>query len=78
MGYTCQKDEGPQKEKMKKRMDQLKFMVDLNWRMRFEQLDNIFCNPYLLIELNRFLETETGKKWLNSENGKKYLEWQAN
>lgn len=63
---------------MKKIMDQLKFMVDLNWKIRFEKMDDIFSHPDFMIELNSFLATDTGKKWLKSENGKRYLEWQSN
>jgi len=61
---------------MKKRMEQLEFMVDLNWKMRFNKLDKIFDDPKISDKLHKFLETEVGKNWLNSENGKRYLEWQ--
>jgi len=59
-----------------KRMEQLKFMVDLNWRIRFEKLDNIFSCSKFIIQFNRFMTTETGRKWLTSEEGKKFQLWQ--
>lgn len=61
---------------MKKRMEQLKFMVDLNWRLYSEKFDKIFANSDFIIQFNQFLATEVGQKWLTSEYGKKYIEWQ--
>ncbi len=59
-----------------KRMEQMKFMVDLNWKMRFEKLDNIFARPEFIIQFNQFINTEYGKKWISSENGQRYIKWQ--
>lgn len=59
-----------------KRMEQMKFMVELDWKMRFEKLDKIFHRPEFLMEFTRFLNTEYGKKWINSENGKRFTQWQ--
>lgn len=57
-------------------MEQLKFMVDLNWRMYSEKLDKIFSDPKFLLEFNNFLPTETGKKWLKTTEGLKFVKWQ--
>lgn len=59
-----------------KKMEQLKFMVDLNWRIRFEKLDDIFACSSFIIRFNEFITTDTGKKWLNSNEGKQFTEWQ--
>ncbi len=57
-------------------MEQLKFMVDLNWKIRFEKMDNIFHRAEFLIEFNQFIHTEIGQKWLKSEEGQKFIKWQ--
>ena len=57
-------------------MEQMKFMVDLDWRMRSEKMDNIFYRPEFLIQFTQFLNTEFGKKWIQSENGQRYIKWQ--
>lgn len=52
-------------------------MVDLDWKFRFEKdLDKIFAAPAFVIEFNHFITTETGQKWLKSEHGLRYIEWQ--
>ncbi len=58
------------------RMEELKFMVDLDWRIRFEGFDRIFLETLLLERFIKFLVTDTGKKWLTKENGLKYVKWQ--
>ena len=57
-------------------MEQLTFMVELNWKMYSEKLDKILARTEYLIQFNQFLNTETGQKWLTSENGKKFIAWQ--
>jgi hypothetical protein len=57
-------------------MEQLKFMVDMDWRIRFEKMDKIFSNLDFVSQFQEFLHTEVGKKWLKSENGQKYIKWQ--
>ena len=59
-----------------KRMEQLKFMVDLNWKIRFKKLDDIFACSNFIIQFNEFITTETGKKWITKKEGKKFVEWQ--
>jgi len=59
-----------------KKIEELKFMVDLNWRIRWEKMDHIFNNSTFVIQFNEFLNTVSGKKWLETEEGKKYQLWQ--
>lgn len=59
------------------KMEELKFMVDLDWRMRFEKIDKIFSNHDFFERFFAWLSTDTGKKWLTKENGRRYLEWQT-
>jgi len=59
-----------------KRMEQMKFMVDLDWKMRVEKMENIFYRSEFLIQFTQFLNTEFGKKWIQSENGQRYIKWQ--
>ncbi|KKL65459.1 hypothetical protein LCGC14_2154760 [marine sediment metagenome] len=58
------------------RMEKLKFMVDLNWRIRFDGFDHIFSETLFFEKFIKFLTTDTGKKWLTKENGLKYVKWQ--
>jgi hypothetical protein len=62
---------------MTKRMDQLKFMIELNWQFMLKKdLDKLFYNANFLIKFNQFLATDMGKTWLKSEYGIEYMEWQ--
>lgn len=60
-----------------KKFEQLKFMVDLNWHIRFGRLNYMFAKTDFVCSFSEFIHTDTGKKWVDSEEGKKYLEWQS-
>jgi len=58
-------------------MEELKFMVDLNWKIRFKGFDRIFSDTSYFEQFMEFLNTDTGKKWLTKENGLAFKEWQT-
>jgi len=59
-----------------KNMEQLRFMVDLDWKIRFSGFDKIFSDADYFGKFMAFLHTETGRKWLTKENGLAFKEWQ--
>ena len=58
------------------RMEELKFMVDLDWKIRFEGFDRMFSKASYFEEFMKFLDTDTGKMWIIKENGIAFKEWQ--
>jgi len=59
-----------------KRIDQLKFKVDLDWKIRFNRLDDIFASSEFLLLFAEWIKTDIGHQWLESNDSKKYKEWQ--
>lgn len=59
------------------KMEELRFMVNLDWRIRFEKMDKIFSEHKFFEQFFSWMSTETGKKWLTKENGRRYLQWQS-
>jgi len=62
---------------MNTRFERLKFAMNLDFKMRAEKnLDKVFHSADFMIEFNNFLPTEEGQKWLKSEFGHRFVEWQ--
>lgn len=62
-----------------KRMELLKIYSDLFWAAHENKgFDKFFKNESFYFEFAQFLSTDLGAKWKNTDEGRRYYEWQSN
>lgn len=59
-------------------MELLKVQHELFWASKSNRgFDKLFYRPGFIDKFTEFLHTDIGQRWQNSEEGKRYYEWQA-